>query len=393
MHEPKDGWGKIISLDKITKSLALKKDDFIEAVKEKEIQLIILTKQYLDIGIRHNNQIKDSSKKLPQDNPLSITVSEADGFIPHPRSNAKTLHTLNWKHCEPLGIVKTDEKGEFAQAFTPASIASSKTFSQCQIEYKEIKYVSLIAKMVGSRIEYTNQVFFFKGKDTYNTELSMKEIYITTNDLDILKEYLSNLHKPDFNDVGGYQENPWSNQLIKDINAIHKYILDNKMIGDDSKKKVAEVKAREWLQQRYDGNNKLSKECFNQLPKIVSDQINLNIDFEKVLEKDIKHIKERVNSKTGSPLVAALHEKRKRNREKATDVIILIDIAAEKHFEEKKKHKDLRKTGSKGEATNIDHNYTNRDKFLVILEEAGIKKDVVRQAIFSTIKRKLSEVN
>lgn len=393
MLDPKTCGKKIIPLDKAISSLGLKLDAFIEALKNNNIFLVILPKHSFSIGIRNRKKVIDLASNNYDHNPFDITVNCVDGFIPHRENNEKILYSLNWKTSEPYEIVTTDGKNEFATSENPQELASSKAIQQYKFEVKEAKIFKIVNKMVSASLSYSDQVFFFKEKDTYNTELTMKEIFITFNDLDKIKEFLSNLHKPDFNDIGDYQENPWSSQLIKDINAIHKYFLDNKMISNVSEKKVAEVKAKKWLKQRYEGNNKLTEVCFEQLPKIVSEQICSSINFEKILEKDIKNIKTHMDSKTRSPLVAALHEKRKRNREKATDVIILIDIAAEKHFEEKKKHKDLRKTGSKGEATNIDHNYTNRDKFLDILEEAGIKKDVVRQAIFSTIKRKLSEVN
>lgn len=393
MLDPKTCGKKIIPLDKAISSLGLKLDAFIEALKHNNIFLVILPKHSFSIGIRNRKKVIDLASKSYEDNPFDITVNCVDGFIPHLENNEKILYSLNWKASEPYEIVTTDGKNEFATSENPQELASSKAIQQYKFEVKEAKIFKIVNKMVSASLSYSDQVFFFKGKETYNTELSMKEIFITINGLDVLKEYLSNLHKPDFNDVGGYQENPWSNQLIKDINAIHKYFLDNKMISDDRKKKVAEVKARKWLMQRYNGSKKISNECFEYLPKIVSDQVDSDINFEKILEKEIKDIKIHMDSKTGSPLVAALHEKIKRNREKATDVIILIDIAAEKHFEEKKKHKELRKIGSKGEAKNIDNNYTNRGKFLEILKEVGIERGVIRQAIFSTVKRKLSDIN
>ena len=393
MLDPKTCGKKIIPLDKAISSLGLKLDAFIEALKHNNIFLVILPKHSFSIGIRNRKKVIDLASKNHDDNPFNITVNCVDGFIPHRENNEKILYSLNWKTSEPYEIVTTDGKNEFATSESPQELASSKAIQQYKFEVKEAKTFKIINKMVSASLSYSDQVFFFKEKDTYNTELTMKEIFITFNDLNILKEFLSNLHKPDFNDVGDYQENPWSSQLIKDINAIHKYFLDNKMINDVSEKKVAEVKAKKWLKQRYEGNNKLTEVCFEQLPKIVSEQIYSNINFDKILEKDIKNIKTHMDSKTSSPLVAALHEKRKRNREKATDVIILIDIAAEKHFNQKKENKGLMKTINEDKNKNIDTSYTNGDKFREILKETGIKKDVVRQAIFSTIKLKLSEVN
>ena len=367
MLDPRNHGKKIVSLDKVTDLLGLKFDQLIEAVEHNSIYLIIQPKHSFNVGIRHKSRAVDLSSKNYQDNPLNISVKDTDGFIPHLKNNEKILYSLNWKSSEPYEMVSTDGKSEFAMSENPQELANNRAFQQYKFESKEAKTLKVISKMVSASLSYLNQEFFFEEKCAHNTELSLKEIFITTNDLENLKKHISNSHKIDFKDVGDYEIDKWSNSLIIDINAAYHHFIDKLKERNISKNNLTEKYIRTLLKERWSNVKQLSNQSFIYTPKIILKHLNppLNLNLLEVsYDERNEESKEFYIQSKKLP-----SEYKKRNQKKASDIIVLIDIAAERH---KKKIKG----------------YENQDRFIETLDYLGITKKTIQAAIFSIIKAK-----
>jgi hypothetical protein len=358
---------KIIPLDKAIDALGLKLEAFVEAMKHNSIFLIILPKHSFNVGIKHKSRAIDLSSESYKDNPLNISVSNKDGFIPHRENNEKILHSLNWKFSEPYKIVNTDGKNEFASFETPKELESINAFKKSILEAKEAKLSRISKKIASDSLSYLDQVFFFQEKNTYKTELSLKEIFITLNDLETLKKHLSNSHKIDFKDVGDYEINKWSNSLITDMNAAYYHFIEKSKEQNISENNLTEEQVRFLFKERWNNIKQLSDESFKYAPKIILKKQNprLNLNLLEVNYDDRgKQSKELYIESKKLPL-----EYKKRNQKNATDIMILIDIAAERH-----------KKRIKG--------YENQGRFIETLDYLDITTKTIQVAIFSIIKAK-----
>ncbi|WP_146130234.1 hypothetical protein [Vreelandella songnenensis] len=143
--------------------------------------------------------------------------------------------------------------------------------------------------IVRERLSYMFQEFYFINIISQRTKLKIEEIFFLSFEIEKLKNFLHGELKSDFSDIGDYQANPWSNQLIKDINAIHHYLQKNNMINDTKDKKIAQKLVTSWLEERYK-EKKLTANCLEQIPKIVSNSYSEAINFETILEEEIKNL-------------------------------------------------------------------------------------------------------
>ncbi|MGM0985024.1 MAG: hypothetical protein ACQEXG_16675 [Pseudomonadota bacterium] len=358
----------IIPIEKAIDLLGLKLDKFIEAVNKRNIFLIVLPKQPISIGIRYKNKFTDPSKKSHQSNPMNIIVNRVDGFVLHPKDNEKVLSLFNWKTCEPYQVVITDAKNAYANFYSPQSLGGFYRLSQFAQGAGEIEFEHLIRQAVIGNIRYTGQVFFFKEEGNAFTELSPTDIFITHEGLEKLKGHIIDLYGIDFNDAGGYEINSWSNELIKDINAAHNYLIKNKLLiknikemkdekqKNEAKKNILlwEARIRSCLEYRWRNKKNISRTvCFNHIPKIITESLNLPLKLNLLVADD-------------------LHKERNRNRKNATDLILLLDIAAEKCFKDEK-------------------GFQNRNQAEELFAKIGIEVEQHRTAIYSIIKESKKE--
>lgn len=373
-----------------------------KAIVKNNIYLIILPKSPLSMGIRFPENHHISIFERAGKNPLHIEVGNFDGFIPSTISNEKILHTLNWKTAEPYAVVRTNPKQNLIKEYTPYTLAlksvvhEGKCDSYCPCGIKDL------------RAAYKNQIFYFKNHASHNTKISLDEIYLINIDIKKIAHHLYEESKIDFNEVGDYQENPWSKKLIKDINAIHHHLKKNNKINNISDKKIAQTLVQKWLEERYK-SKEITSICFEQIPKIVTEDEKCikKINFEPFLREEIEDI---INTKSLSyklALEASINEKKKRNRKNATDLIVLLDIISEKNYKGKKEaealKKQQRKEGTKKEKNKSAHpehgkqsarynSYTHSSKITEKLESSGIEKGVLQQAIYSIINHTFSDI-
>lgn len=125
---------------------------------------------------------------------------------------------------------------------------------------------------------------------------------------------------------------------------------------------------RLWLKERWNNNKQLSKQSFIYAPKIIlqtlNPEINLNL-LEVDYHDECKHSKKDyyIQSKK---LPIKLRE---RNQSNATDILMLIDIAAERN-------------------KNKVAGYETKTRFKETLSYIGITTQTIQEAMFSIINTK-----
>ncbi|MDZ7852321.1 MAG: hypothetical protein U5L98_06645 [Halomonas sp.] len=361
---------EIIPLKDAISKLGVDFKKFATIVAKEEIYLIILPKNPVNIGIRNKNKFLNTFTNTRQNNPLNIAVEGIDGFVPHPKNNEKILNSLNWKACEPMLIAYTDGNNKFAVLNCPYKQASLNSIEQYRHEVKDDNIEDVLRLSLNLAKAYGEQVFYFKDRGNSYTEISIKEIYTTADDLKIIKSSLRNLYMPDFNDLGFYTENEWSNKLIKDINAAHNYLVKNGLTNSKDKAKTValEARVRDWLEYRWRGRKNLRSElCLNYFTKAITEELNLSIDL-NLLEADFYDV-EKNPEKIDRNALKTPTDTIERNRSEATDLIILLDIVAEKH------HKNIK-------------GFQNKTQCESMLIFAGLNNNQqdLRSAIYSVIK-------
>jgi len=376
--------GPIFSLKKVIATLGCDIEKLIKTIARNNIYLIILPKQPIEIGIRlPKNQYTRIFNRI-KENSLNIDPEALDGFIPSTENNEKILRTLNWKTSSPSLVVYTNSKQNFITAKSPYTLASKTVHHEGKCNH----YCP--CGIQAERHDYMHQEFYFINITSQRTNIELDEIYFIDSDVEKMKNYLYGELKPDFNDIGDYQSNQWSNQLIKDINAIHHHLQKNNMLNNSKDKKIAQKKVKSWLEERYRAK-KLTANCLDQIPKIVTDFHSEAINFEAVLEEEIKNLNTTNKLAHEHFVIKATSEKRTRNRKKSTDLIVLIDIIAEKHYKGKQEIKETKKNKEEPKYS-LYKSYISASRITEKLVSAGIEKDVLKQAIYSIIKHKFSDI-
>lgn len=344
---------KIVSLDKAIKTLETNFTGLAEAIVREGIFLIIIPKNFIRIGIRSKKQLIKKPEVPPKNNPYDITIENPDGFIPRLKDNEKILNNLSLKTCEPLEVVYTDGQYEFGISLSPSELANYKSLEQDK-KNKETVYRGFM-NAVAANLRYSNQEFYFKEESAYSTNIELKEIFISNDDFGRLNKVLSGFPSFDFEDIGDYQPNRWSSQFIRDINAIHSALIKNNLGKRSAKtKKLWEELVRDSLKKRWEGKKYQKKVCLAYIPQAIIGNLRSSVNMEAIEVRD---------------------DQRSRNRDNATDLIILFDVLAEGYYKQLK--------GSK-----------TKDQILDKLEKAGIKTKDHQEAYYSIVrqsgKRKIS---
>lgn len=373
----------IFPLKKAMATLGCDIEKLIKTVAKNDIHLVILPEQPIEIGIRLPKNKHDRMLKLIKENSLNVEPEALDGFIPSTENNEKTLRTLNWKTSNPKLAVYTNSKKNIITAQSPYTLASKTAHHEGKCDHYCPCNISK------ERHDYLHQEFYFINIISQRTKLKLDEIFLLSSEIEKLKNSLHGELKPDFSDIGEYQANPWSNQLIKDINAIHHYLQKNNMINDTKDKKIAQRLVTSWLEERYK-EKKLTANCLEQIPKIVSNSHSEAINFEAILEEEIKNLTITEKLTRELSVKKSISEKNTRNRKKSTDLIVLIDILAEKHYKGKKEMNEIKR--NKESKYPLYKSYIRGSLIAEKLVSAGIAKGVLQQAIYSIIKHKFSEI-
>ncbi|MFC2993671.1 hypothetical protein [Halomonas tibetensis] len=132
--------------------------------------------------------------------------------------------------------------------------------------------------------------------------------------------------------MDGYQPGVWSNQFIQDINSIHSVLIKNNLRKRSAKtKKIWEELVRDVLKKRWEGKTISQDVCLKFFPKVVTENLNYSVNIKNLEIRD---------------------DQKSRNRDDSTDLILLLDIAAEGYYKQRKGfakeeqvHETLRKVG------------------------------------------------
>jgi len=334
----------IISAKKTLRKIGCSTDELAIAARETNAALIVIPPTPFHIGIRFPKGYRRGIFDRAGENPLSIDIQEADGFSLPFADNDKVLHSLNWKTAKPLKIALTNPKNNSVTLHTPHSLSLQTSLhdGRCSLY--------CLCGIDDKRSAYRNQEFFFQNKTLSSTKITLDCCYFLQSDLEKISSYIYKSKFPSFNDVGDYQINVWSNSFIMDINAIYHYLKRNRKIQNtNSKTTISDnhqiIKC--WFAERWARKKGVTKACLEQIHKIVGNE-NLGINLESL---------------------GVSNEEINRNQRGATDILILIDIAAERRNKKRQ-------------------NYLGSQKFHDELIEAGVEPGELRQAIYSIIKAK-----
>ncbi|OJA07240.1 hypothetical protein [Halomonas sp. QHL1] len=334
---------KIISVKEAIKHLGFKLDVLASAASETYSSLIVIPPNKIFLAIRYPKDYQRGIFDRQKKDSLSLNLEKINGFITSPEDIEKTLHSLNWSTSKPIKAVRTDPKSNSAIISTPYSMAHEEKFHQKKIQHGDSSLLDLIRS-------YKNQEFYFKKGALKNTKITLNNCFFIESEIQKIKSHIYASLEPNFEDISDYQINEWSNSLIIDINAIYhhlqkdsiKEIISSKTTNSDKKKIITA-----WFGERWAGRKGVTKASLDQAHKIVGNEnVKINLNTLGVTGEDIK-----------------------RNQAGAPDILILIDVAAERR---NKKIQD----------------YLGSDKFHDELIKAGVEPGDLRQAIYSIIKGK-----
>ncbi|AJY51507.1 hypothetical protein [Halomonas sp. KO116] len=308
---------------------------------EEKASLIVVPSTPFHIGVRFPRNYRKGIFDRAGENPLSIDIEDADGFTISPGDSEKVLRIRNWKTVTPQKIAWLTHKYRSVDLHTPYSLSLQQRLheGECRLH--------CVCGIGDLRRAYQNQEFFFKNKLLLTTQIDLNNCYILQSDLELIAKNIHEKTKPNFSNIGDYQINEWSNSVIIDINAAYHHLKNTTKKINYHYLSSNDEAIKTWFRERWKGKKGVTAACLRQIPKIVKNEnIEIDLDALDVLEEEIF-----------------------RNQTGATDILILIDISAERR---------MKKVRS----------YLGSEKFNDELIKVGIKSAELRQAIYSIIKAK-----
>ncbi|MFW2132547.1 hypothetical protein [Ectothiorhodospira haloalkaliphila] len=340
-HE--EEWEEIISVQATLEELKIKLELLIDLVNDTQSSLIVFPRQAISIGLRFPRHYRPGIFDRTGENPLRIDIGKVDGFIPSHNDIEKILLSGEWGTSTPVKVATANPTRSRITASDPYHLA-----------LKSPAYHALSGKHYHNHIDdyiwpYHNHELYFKDNDsTTNTTIALSGCFLLRSDLASINKRHHALYGPkNYDQVGDYQINKWSNMLIRDLHAVHWHLyhcgglerLEKNSINPKTAIKI-------WINERWQNNKNVTRECLEQAPHLcLHGQTPSNHDIS--LEG---FSKERLSRNKGVP-----------------DLLKIIDIFAERYISDQR-------------------GYNDSESCYDSLNEIGVQKKTLQQAIYSIIK-------
>lgn len=316
-------------------------EELIIAFYKAKASLIVVPSAPFHIGVRFPINYRKGIFDRAGDNPLSIDIEDADGFTLSPVDSEKVLRIRNWKTVRPQQIAWLTHNYRSVDLHTPYSLSLQQRLHEGECP------PNCVCGIEDRRNAYKNQEFFFKNKPLHSAQADLNNFYILQSDLALIAKNILEKTNPNFKDIGNYQVSEWSNSFIIDINAAFHHLKNTTKKNNNQFYNTNEEAIKAWFEERWKSKKGVTAACLRQIHKIVKNEdIGIDLDALDVSKEEVS-----------------------RNQTGATDILILIDIAAERR---------MKKVRS----------YLGSDNFHDELIKAGITTAELRQAIYSIIKAK-----
>lgn len=177
---------------------------------EAKASLIVVPSTPFHIGVRFPRNYRKGIFDRAGENPLTIDIEDADGFTLSPIDSAKVLRIRNWKTVTPQKIAWLTHNYRSVNLHTPYSLSLQQRLHEGECP------PHCVCGIEDRRNTYKNQEFFFKNKPLLSTQADLNNCYILQSDFDLIAKNIHEKTKPDFENIGDYQVNEWSNSFIID---------------------------------------------------------------------------------------------------------------------------------------------------------------------------------